>query len=270
MFDGLAEAEFAFGRGLGVAQGGDVAQSAGELVENFGLGIGAHFGAALQDGGGPIGKHGAEFVFERIAVLTGALEKPAQGFAVCGQNRSEEPVEGRRGVFGVETEKAEGFAGPFHAVRAEVPTEAAGAGERLHLVESALQTRQADGEFLLGRDIDAEGESFADLVRCVEYGMVPPPHPADAAIRQHNTVLDGVDRMAPRELAEVAQRVTAVGRRDEIEIICADEFVAGFPEHPAVGGIDLEQGPVRGPGAGRFLVPVEQALAPGGFAVARG
>ena len=83
-------------------------------------------------------------------------------------------------------------------------------------------------------------------------------------------MLDGVGRMAPRELAEVAQRVAAVGRRDEIEIICADEFVAGFPEHPAVGGIDLEQGSVRGSCARGFLVPVEKALAPGGFAVARG
>ena len=53
----------------------------------------------------------------------------------------------------------------------------------------------------------------------------------------------------------------AVGRRDEIEIIGADQFVAGFAEETAVSGVDFAQGAIGSSEAGHFGMSVQELLA---------
>ena len=48
LFDCFAETQLTSGRRFGSAQRGDIAQGAGEVVEEFGLGVGQHFRATLQ------------------------------------------------------------------------------------------------------------------------------------------------------------------------------------------------------------------------------
>ena len=96
LLDGLAEMQLAQGNRLGVAQCGDVVESAGQLIEELGLRISADLGAAQQGSAGAIGEQTAELVFERGAVFAGPAEKFAQWPAVTRCDHGEQVVQSWR------------------------------------------------------------------------------------------------------------------------------------------------------------------------------